>query len=166
MTAARPESARAHHPEMGKREIVAHGIVGIEPAQAFGNLGSHPPAGRTPGGQAQAAAGPDRVGVERHDGSVRITCADDGPGLDEQTARRAFDRGYRGPASQGSGLGLYDARDLMRAQGGDLVLDRSRPGARFVATLPAPVHPVARIPRQRSTTRRVEPVGHRVEALR
>jgi signal transduction histidine kinase len=107
-----------------------------------------------------------RLGVERHGGSVRITCADDGPGLDEQTARRAFDRGYRGPKSQGSGLGLYDARELMRAQGGDLVLDRSRPGACFVATLPAPAHPLARIPRQRSTTRHVEPVGHRVEALR
>jgi signal transduction histidine kinase len=87
--------------------------------------------------------------VEERDQHVQIVCADDGPGLDDATARRAFDRGFRGPASQGSGLGLYDARELMRAQGGDLVLEAGHHGARFVATLPTPAHIRGRIPSQR-----------------
>ena len=90
------------------------------------------------------------LSVESDDGQVRIVCADNGPGLDEVTARRAFERGYRGPDSEGSGLGLYDARELMRAQGGDLVLDPRSRGARFVATLTAPAHLALRIPPQRS----------------
>ena len=87
--------------------------------------------------------------VEERDQHVQIVCADDGPGLDDAIARRAFDRGFRGPASQGSGLGLYDARELMRAQGGDLVLEAGHHGARFVATLPTPAHVRGRIPSQR-----------------
>jgi signal transduction histidine kinase len=90
--------------------------------------------------------------IELVDGQVRLTCADDGPGLDEDVARHAFERGFRGPTSVGSGLGLHDARALMRAQNGDLVLDAGPGGARFVATLPAPTQATSRIPRQRSTS--------------
>jgi signal transduction histidine kinase len=105
------------------------------------------------------------LGVEAADGQVRIVCADNGPGLDELTAGHAFERGYRGPASEGSGLGLHDARELMRAQGGDVELDRHPGirGARFVVTLPAPPTPPARpaafgrMPTQRSGS---EPLQH------
>ena len=90
------------------------------------------------------------LSVDEVDGQVRIVCADHGPGLDDVTARHAFERGYRGPASQGSGLGLYDARELMRAQGGDLELESRSCGARFVATLPAAAHSPGRIPQQRA----------------
>lgn len=89
------------------------------------------------------------LSVECTDGQVRIVCADDGPGLDGVIAVHAFERGVRGPASHGSGLGLHDARELMRGQGGDLALDTGCRGARFVATLPAPA-PTGRIPLQRS----------------
>jgi signal transduction histidine kinase len=89
------------------------------------------------------------LSVEEVGSQVRIVCADEGPGLDDVTARHAFERGYRGPASKGSGLGLHDARALMRAQGGDLVLESGAGGARFVATLPAPTYGVGRIPSQR-----------------
>jgi signal transduction histidine kinase len=103
-----------------------------------------------------------RLSVEHHEGKVHITCADDGPGLGHQAARHAFDRGYRGPTSQGSGLGLYDARQLMRAQGGDLVLEPGRPGARFVATLPAATRRTGRIPHPRSAPAALD---DRVEVL-
>jgi hypothetical protein len=90
-----------------------------------------------------------RLSVESTDGVVRIVCADDGPGLDEITARHAFERGFRGPDSAGSGLGLHDARALMRAQGGDLFLEPQGEGARFVAILPESVRliPAQRVDR-------------------
>jgi signal transduction histidine kinase len=75
--------------------------------------------------------------VEHGAGEVRIVCHDRGPGVDPQTAGGIFERGVRGPASTGSGLGLHEARALMRSQDGDLVLDQRAPGACFVATLPA-----------------------------
>lgn len=96
-----------------------------------------------------ATGAPVVLAVECHDGQVRIVCSDDGPGLDSTVARHAFDQGFRGEASSGSGLGLHEARALMRAQGGDLVLESQRSGARFVATLAASAEPVARIPAQR-----------------
>lgn len=68
--------------------------------------------------------------------TVTITCADDGPGLQPDVAWRAFERGFRGSSSPGSGLGLHAARELMREQHGELALDPSAPGARFVLTLP------------------------------
>jgi signal transduction histidine kinase len=103
--------------------------------------------------------------VEERDEHVRIVCADDGPGLDEATARRAFDRGFRGATSHGSGLGLYDARELMRAQGGDLVLEASPRGARFVATLPTPAHGRSRIPSQRSAAPSVHDLDLRARTV-
>jgi signal transduction histidine kinase len=86
--------------------------------------------------------------------TVTVTVSDDGPGLTRDEAERAFERGYRGHASPGSGLGLFAARELMREQGGDLVLGDPQPGATFHLTLStAPLEPHAvltvRIPAQR-----------------
>ena len=97
--------------------------------------------------------------VECVDGQVRIVCTDDGPGLQEVTRRHAFERGFRGPASVGQGLGLHEARRLMRAQGGDLLLEPRDSGARFVATLPHFVEAVARIPSQRVAPITADAVG-------
>ena len=88
--------------------------------------------------------------VERTPDVVRIVCSDGGPGLDEHTARHAFERGFRGPGSAGFGIGLHEARALMRAQGGDLVLDPDVPGACFVATLPAAPERSVQVPAQRT----------------
>jgi len=47
-----------------------------------------------------------------------------GIGMDAETARRALERGFRGPTSAvGSGLGLPLARELVTARGGRLALE-------------------------------------------
>jgi signal transduction histidine kinase len=76
---------------------------------------------------------------------VEIAVSDRGPGLDQEQAARVFARGERGPRSPGSGLGLYVARTLMRAYGGDVELRSRVGGATFVVTLPL-VDRRARVP--------------------
>lgn len=84
------------------------------------------------------------VTVEAHaDGEqVLITVTDAGPGVDPEFAPRLFDRFSRGgTTAPGTGLGLYLARLMCRAAGGDLHHEpgaggADRPGARFVVSLP------------------------------
>lgn len=58
--------------------------------------------------------------------TVRIS--DKGPGINEQDAEQIFDRYRRGRHSKrGAGLGLYVARQIVRAHGGDLQLLNSSP---------------------------------------
>ena len=65
---------------------------------------------------------------------------DRGPGVDPADRERIFQRGWRGTPDghvEGSGLGLFVASKLVRAQGGDLwVEERPGGGASFVLTLP------------------------------
>lgn len=82
------------------------------------------------------AAAPVSVDVAVRGGLVRITVADQGPGLPSGSADSVFDRGFRGPDSGGSGLGLSIARNLVRRNGGELELGRSETGATFVVSLP------------------------------
>jgi signal transduction histidine kinase len=75
---------------------------------------------------------------------LRIDIADHGPGVsDEDRGRlfRRFERGTGRPSEEGSGLGLYVARELCRTMGGDLELAPAVPGwgAVFTITLPAEV---------------------------
>jgi len=67
---------------------------------------------------------------------LEIRVADHGPGIPDEAASRVFERGERGPDSRGSGLGLYVARELMRAQDGDLRLVKHSGGCTFVLSLP------------------------------
>jgi two-component system OmpR family sensor kinase len=92
---------------------------------------------------ARYAASEVRVEAEADSGTVRITVADDGPGVPDADRERIFDRLVRlddGRDRQhgGAGLGLPIARALARAQGGDLVCLPAVPGAgaRFRLTLP------------------------------
>jgi signal transduction histidine kinase len=74
---------------------------------------------------------------------------DTGPGIAQEHLPRVFDRFYRaeaartrGEAGGGMGLGLSIARDLARAQGGDLTAANARSdaasgGASFTLRLPA-----------------------------
>ena len=91
------------------------------------------------------------LSVGTDDGLVRVVCADHGPGVRPEDAPHVFERGYRGVDSPGEGLGLHGARVLMREQGGELALDPTGPGARFVLTLPA-ARALANSPRVRRTT--------------
>ena len=78
---------------------------------------------------------PERVGE-----MSSITIADLGKGIALEDQDRIFDKFERVDPSEagGTGLGLYLARRLARAMGGDILLD-SAPGqgARFTLTLPA-----------------------------
>ncbi len=72
------------------------------------------------------------------------TVEDSGPGIPDVHLPRIFDRFYRadeartrGPQGGGTGLGLAIARDLARAQGGELAATNApEGGARFTLTLP------------------------------
>lgn len=71
---------------------------------------------------------------------VRITIADDGPGIADGDRGSLFGRFERGATAtgEGSGLGLYVSRALCQAMGGDLVLEPQVPGhgAAFTVYLP------------------------------
>ena len=91
------------------------------------------------------------VTVEGHprNGQALATVTDTGPGIAQEYLPRVFDRFYRaeaartrGEAGGGTGLGLSIARDLARAQDGDLTAgnvrsDEASSGATFTLRLPA-----------------------------
>jgi len=79
---------------------------------------------------------------------VEATVADTGPGIPAANLPRVFERFYRadpqsaartrGPSGGGTGLGLAIARDLARAQGGELTAANGKGGgAEFTLSLPA-----------------------------
>lgn len=59
--------------------------------------------------------------------SVQVTVDDDGPGIPPEQRETVF-RPFESGASDGTGLGLTIARDIVRAQGGDIVLEDSPMG--------------------------------------
>src|SRR5712692_9978894 len=73
------------------------------------------------------------------EGTISIDVADDGHGLPPRAQENLFRPFFGSARPGGSGLGLAIARELMRAQGGDLVLgDTTGSGTVFRLTLPAP----------------------------
>ncbi len=82
------------------------------------------------------------VGADETARQVWTTITSDGPGLSEADRDWLFQRFARGATGRatgdGSGLGLYVSRALMRGMGGDLSLDppETGRGARFRLTLP------------------------------
>ncbi|MDB5703642.1 MAG: Osmosensitive channel histidine kinase KdpD, partial [Sphingomonas bacterium] len=79
------------------------------------------------------------IRTERENGVAAIIVADQGKGIALEDQARIFEKFERVDPREagGSGLGLYIARRLARAMGGDVTVD-SAPGqgARFVFTLP------------------------------
>ena len=78
---------------------------------------------------------------------VEVTVTDTGPGIAPESLDLIFERFYRadthsaarsrGPSGGGTGLGLAIARDLVRAQGGELIAEHVEGGgARFTLSLP------------------------------
>jgi signal transduction histidine kinase len=76
------------------------------------------------------------------DGWAEMSVTDTGPGIAAEHLPRVFDRFYRVEAARtraggGTGLGLAIARDLARAQGGELKADNTQNGgASFTLRLP------------------------------
>ncbi|MDB5688351.1 MAG: histidine kinase [Sphingomonas bacterium] len=80
------------------------------------------------------------VRCERDGSRVALIVADQGKGIDSADQARIFEKFERvDPAEPGgTGLGLYIARRLAQAMGGDLVVESAAgKGARFILTLPA-----------------------------
>ncbi|HEY3182059.1 MAG TPA: HAMP domain-containing sensor histidine kinase [Gaiellaceae bacterium] len=81
------------------------------------------------------------VAVESGAGEVRIAVEDTGVGITPETARRMFDRFWRGDAARssdgGAGLGLAIARGLVESHGGRIWAEPLEGGgARVAFTLP------------------------------
>jgi two-component system sensor histidine kinase VicK len=75
---------------------------------------------------------------------VTIRVRDQGPGIPKPESERIFDRFYRRRVAKdrvpGSGLGLYIAREIIRAHGGDLWLESALgSGSEFCLMLPVNV---------------------------
>jgi signal transduction histidine kinase len=69
---------------------------------------------------------------------VQIYITDNGPGITDAVRQRLFEPFASGKRDGGAGLGLAIARELARAQGGDLALTaNSAEGAVFRLTLRA-----------------------------
>jgi signal transduction histidine kinase len=81
-----------------------------------------------------------RVTLAEQAGAVLLTIEDDGPGIPEDKAREALQRGKRlDETKPGTGLGLAIVNDLVREYGGTLALGRSALGGLKVEVrLPPP----------------------------
>lgn len=79
------------------------------------------------------------LGVARVDGTVRISVADDGPGVPPDVAAKVFDPFFTTKApGRGTGLGLFVSERIVEGLGGRMTLIPSgkRTGAEFVVELP------------------------------
>jgi len=77
------------------------------------------------------------VDVTEDGDTVRISVADDGPGVPPDRREEIFGRGEKGLESEGTGVGLYLVDTLTSEFGGDVwVEDSEHGGATFVVTLP------------------------------
>ncbi len=79
------------------------------------------------------------VSASVHDGNLEWRVADQGPGIPEGNLERVFEKLFRIPGSPagGTGLGLYIARSLLKAHGGDAwAVRRPSGGAEFILSLP------------------------------
>ena len=85
--------------------------------------------------EAMAGGGTLRLLAHRDEGLVRLTVADDGPGLPREVAGKAFELFYT-TKPDGTGMGLPLARNIIEDHGGTLRLVDSDAGAEFEISLP------------------------------
>jgi two-component system sensor histidine kinase KdpD len=85
--------------------------------------------------------GPVALSAREDGDAVELIVSDRGPGIPPEARDRLFQRFYRSPRDarkvRGVGLGLVLAREIARAQGGDVrLLETSPEGSRFALRLP------------------------------
>ena len=81
------------------------------------------------------------IGVDDRTDRIHVTIADHGPGVSAADRKRLFARFTRGEAQasgDGTGLGLYVSRQLLRGMGGELRLEPARKGFGAVFTISLP----------------------------
>jgi two-component system, OmpR family, sensor histidine kinase KdpD len=91
---------------------------------------------------------PIEITGELKDGRVVLCIRDQGPGIPLRERDRIFEKFYRWQATAshipGTGLGLYIAREITRAHGGDVWVEgEPGSGTEFCVALPARSEPVA-----------------------
>lgn len=111
-------------PYTGDEELLQQVWINlIENAIKFSNIG---------GDIAVTASGSERA--------VEVEIADNGPGMDEETQQRIFDRFYQGNAShssEGSGLGLSIVKRILELNSGEIQVKSSpNQGTSFLVRLP------------------------------
>jgi two-component system NtrC family sensor kinase len=84
----------------------------------------------------EAGAQQVQLGLSRQSGELRISVADDGPGMTPEELGRALDPFFSTKAS-GTGLGLAITRQIMEAHGGTILVESDSTGTEVVLTLPA-----------------------------
>jgi signal transduction histidine kinase len=108
--------------------LADHDRIGHVFSNLIGNAVRHTPTG-----------GSITLGAQAVDSSVRFTVADTGTGIPKEYQERIFEKFYQVPESgpRGTGLGLYIAKEIVRAHGGDIGVE-SEPGkgSTFWFTLP------------------------------
>jgi signal transduction histidine kinase len=74
--------------------------------------------------------------VGEDDEFLSIHVRDNGPGIPQDAQPVIFEPGVRASNRPGAGLGLHISRELMREQGGDIMLHDVRAGAAFIVRIP------------------------------
>ncbi len=76
--------------------------------------------------------------VKKSNGTIEIIVEDNGTGIDKELQERVFEMFYRASeSSDGSGLGLYIAREMAEALKGTLSLESEKgKGSKFTITIP------------------------------
>ena len=86
----------------------------------------------------QAGASRIEIAARKERGQIVIDMSDNGPGLSPRAREHLFEPFAGSSRPGGTGLGLAIARELMRAHGGDIRLERSTSeGTCFRLVLPA-----------------------------
>jgi signal transduction histidine kinase len=102
------------------------------------------------------------LAIVRAEGWVELHVTDEGPGMSAEQRERAFDRFWRGPATdrEGTGLGLAIVRQLQEASGGTAELHPNPDGGLDAVARLRPAHHDTTADRDRQSGRRPEHTTH------
>lgn len=129
---------RAHHPDLvvhlDLKPLPVIRADSIRLAQVLDNLFDN--------AIKYAAGTPIRIATHQQDGSIKVTFADQGPGIPPEHLQFLFERFYRAPGithHRGTGLGLFICREIIRAHGGSIVVESSSLGQGTVFCIEIPL---------------------------